>query len=102
MSICFSLHSALPTEQTRQKIAQALEKYGEILSFFWISNVSDADEFNREDDSEFSFVPKSRFIIQWNKERSELMKLIPVIFYEIFGSESILVRDNNYEIIPPP
>ncbi|HEY8161302.1 MAG: hypothetical protein ACR650_04410 [Methylocystis sp.] len=102
MSICFALHSALSPDQTRERISQAQEKYRDILRYFWISKVGDAEPYNCEDDAEFGFDPKSTFLIQWNKERSELIRLIPGIFYEVFGKDNILIRDNNYDVVPPP
>lgn len=102
MSICFALNSALSPDQTKERISQAQEKYGDILRYFWISKVGEAESYNREDDAEFGFEPKSTFLIQWNKERSELIRLIPVIFYDIFGKDNVLIRDNNYDVVPPP
>jgi len=101
MSTCFFLNSALPSDQTEERILQAQKKYEATLRYFWISKVGNADDFNREDDAEFGFQPRTRFVIQWNKERSELLSLIPKIFYEVFGKENILIRDNNYDVVPP-
>jgi hypothetical protein len=101
MSTCFFLNSALPLEETRARIAIAREKYHDVLDYFWISEVGDANDYDREADAEVGFTPQSGFMIQWNKERSELLRLIPVIFYEVFGKDNILVRDNNYDVIPP-
>lgn len=101
MSICFALDSAFPVDETRRRIAEAEKQYDGILSYFWISKVGEAEAFNLEDDAEFGFQPKSIFLIQWNKERSELIPMIPPIFYEVFGRDKILIRDNNYDIVPP-
>jgi hypothetical protein len=102
MSTCFFLHSTLPLDETRARVAAAQEKYHDVLIYFWISEVGVADDANREADAEVGFTPQSGFMIQWNKERSELLRRIPVIFYEVFGKDKILVRDNNYDVIPPP
>ena len=100
MSICFALDSALPLDQTIERISQAREKYRDTLRYFWISEVGEATAHEREDDAEYGFVPKCTFLIQWNKERSELLELIPAMFYEVFGKDNILIRDNNYDIVP--
>ena len=102
MSTCFFFDSALPLDQTKERIAQAREKYRDILRYFWVSEVGEADSHDIENDAEYGFVPKCTFLIQWNKERSELLELIPAIFYEAFEKDSILVRDNNYDVVPPP
>lgn len=101
MPISFSLHSALLVDETRQRILHAQEKYGDILSYFWISKVGNAEQYNIEDDAEFGFHPRSCFIVQWNKDRPELIQLIPRIFYELFGKENILIRNDDYDVVPP-
>jgi len=102
MSISFSLHSALPPDQTIELISRIGAQHADILRYFWISKVGECRPHNREDDAEYGFEPKSTFIIQWNKERSELIRRIPELFYDVFGVENILIRDNNYDVVPPP
>lgn len=102
MSTCFFFDSALPVDQTKELLSQARERHRDILRHFWISDVGDARPHNIENDSEYGFVPKCTFLIEWDKECSELLELIPAIFYEAFGKENILVRDNNYDVVPPP
>jgi hypothetical protein len=102
MSTCFFFDSALPLDQTKELLSQAREKYRDILRYFWLSEVGEARPPNIEDDAEYGFDPKCTFLIEWNKERSELLELIPAIFYEAFGTDNILIRDNNYDVVPPP
>lgn len=101
MSLCFSIHSKLSENETTRRLSEAKDKFVDILEYFWISDVRPATSRNFEDDVEYGFVPKCAFMIQWNKERPELVALIPKIFYEAFG-EDLLIRDNNYDVIPPP
>ncbi|GLI92069.1 hypothetical protein [Methylocystis echinoides] len=102
MSIGFSLHSALPPNEALQRIAQTRLKYGEMLRYFWISEVGEAGDFTREADADYGFVPKSTFLIQWTGERSEFIRRIPPAFYEIFGKDNILIFDDTCDPVPPP
>lgn len=102
MSIGFLLHSALSPNETVQRIARARFKYGEMLRYFWISEVREADQFTREIDADYGFAPKSTFLIQWTDERSEFIRRIPPVFYEIFGKDNILIFDDTCDPVPPP
>ncbi len=102
MSICLFFQSALPLAGTRAKIVEAQQKHGDILKYFWISEGGETSRRAKEDAAEYGFDARSDFMIQWNKEHSELIQLIPKIFYEVFGNDKILVRNNDYEVIPPP
>jgi hypothetical protein len=102
MSTCFFFQSSFPLAVTRQKVDEAKKKYGDILNYFWISQGVEATPFDKEDAAEYGMEVRSTFLIEWNKERSELMQFIPKIFYEIFGNDKVLVRNNDYDVIPPP
>jgi hypothetical protein len=101
MSLCFAIDSTLSEEKTRQRLAETKDKFSDILEYFWISEVRPASSRDLDDDLEYGFIPKCAFMIQWNNERPELVALIPKIFYETFGND-LLIRDNNYDVIPPP
>ncbi|WP_442754700.1 hypothetical protein ACNHKD_17165 [Methylocystis sp. JAN1] len=102
MSICFALDSALPPEKTKERISLAREKYADVLSYFWISEVRASDPYEVEDDAEYGFLPKAAFMIQWNKDRSEFIRMIPEIFWEVFGEENLLIRDDSCDVITRP
>jgi hypothetical protein len=101
MAIFFSMHCSLPVSEANQLIAEARREYPKVLGYFWISEAREALAPNRERDLEYGFEPKSCFLVQWNQERSELIRLVPKIFYKVFGNDNLLVRDLNYELIPP-
>lgn len=102
MSICFSLHSAFPVDQTIERIALAQAKYNEVLRYFWISDVGEPSARGIEIDAEYGFRPKANFMVQWNKERSEFIQMIPEIFWEVFGEENLLIRDDTCDVITRP
>lgn len=102
MSIGFSLHSALSPNETVQRIAQVRLKYGEMLRYFWISEVGEAGKFTRESDADYGFATQSTFFIQWTGEHSEFIRRIPPVFYEIFGKDNILIYDDTCDPVPPP
>jgi hypothetical protein len=102
MSIFVTCSSSLSVDETRAKIAHARQLYQEILKHFWISEVREAESFDREDAARYNFTASSAFLIQWNKEEgSEFIPEIPHIMYEVFGRDKILVFDLNNEVIPP-
>lgn len=102
MSISFSIASALPVEQTIERIALAQSKYAEILHYFWISDVGEPSARGIEIDADYGFHPKANFMVQWNKNRSEFIRMIPEIFWEVFGEENLLIRDDTCDVITRP
>jgi hypothetical protein len=102
MSIFVTCSSAYSPEEARQKIAQADDRYHDILKYFWISEVGEPLEHERERAAEHGVTAKSGFLIQWNKEGgAEYIPEIPRVMYESFGRDKVLVFDLNYELIPP-
>ena len=102
MSIFVMCSSACQPEETRQKIANANERYHDILKHFWISDVREPLEHEREHAAERGLLANSSFLVQWNKEGgAEYIPEIPRIIYEVFGRDKVLVFDLDYELIPP-
>lgn len=102
MSVSFLLASALSPDMTRDRIVEAKEKYKDVLDYFWISEIGESSPALVYEDRKYHFIQRCNFIVQWNKERSELIPMIPRIFYEIFGIGVILIRNDSYDVIPPP
>jgi hypothetical protein len=101
MSICFTFFTPLSVAETETMLSEVRARHGDVLKFYWSSEVGETLPRIREDAAECGFDSRSDFLVQWNKQRSELISLIPAIFHEVFG-KNILVRDNNYEVVPPP
>ena len=68
MAIFVMCSSAYPPEETRQKSANANERYHDILKHFWISDVREPLEHEQEHATEHGITVKSGFLIQWNKK----------------------------------
>ncbi|MGJ0511134.1 hypothetical protein [Methylocystis sp.] len=102
MSIFVMCSSAYPPEEARQKIANAIERYHDILKHFWVSDVREPLEHEQEHATEYGITVNSGFLVQWNKEGgAEYIPEIPRIIYEVFGRDNVLVFDLDYELIPP-
>jgi len=102
MSICFACASSLGVDETRKRIADARERFGDILQHFWISEGREARDFDREDTAQYGLTANSAFMIQWNKQGgSEYIPEIPHLIYEVFGRDKVLVFDLDNEVIPP-
>jgi hypothetical protein len=100
MSIFVTCLSSVSLEEMRAKIADAKERYQDILKYFWISEGRQAAQFDRQDAARYDFTANSAFLIQWNKEGgSEFIPQIPNIMYEVFGRDKLLVFDLNNEVI---
>jgi hypothetical protein len=102
MSVSFILDSAFSPSETSDRIAQARAKYGDMLRYFWISDVREAGEFSRAVDEQYDFTPTSTFLIRWSGEHSEFIRRIPVVFFEVFGKDNILIYDDTCDPVPPP
>ena len=68
MSIFVMCSSAYPPEEARQKIANAIERYHDILKHFWVSDVREPLEHEQEHATEYGITVNSGFLVQWNKE----------------------------------
>jgi hypothetical protein len=81
-------------------ISLAQERHGDVLKFFWISDVVPLEERMKEDAARYGLKASCGFLIQWNKEGgSEFIPDIPRIMYEVFGRDKLLVWDLNHEVI---
>lgn len=102
MAMWVCCDSGLSEAETTRKIKELEDKHHEIMRDFWVSKPKPCDRFAKEDDLKNGLDAQYSFIVQWNnKEGPDLLKVIPKLLYEVFGTGDILAFDMDGEVIKP-
>ena len=102
MAMWICCNSSLSLEKTGELIGELDRRYPDIMRDFWVSKPKPCDSFAKEDDLKNGLDAQYSFIVQWNnKEGPDLLKVIPKLLYEVFGTDDILAIDMDGEVIKP-
>ena len=102
MALWVCCHTSLSQEKTVELIEELNTRYPDIMRDFWVSKPKPCDSFAKEDDLKNGLDAQYSFIVQWNnKEGPDLLKVIPKLLYEVFGTDDILAIDMDGEVIKP-
>ncbi len=101
MSMCIFCNSRLSEEKTRELLGELENRYSETMKYFWVSEVGPCGPHIREIEKENGFDVQCGFLIEWGKESSHPLRIMPKLLYEVFGPDVILVHGLDYELIRP-
>lgn len=71
------------------------------MPYFWVSDVIPSNSDTREQEKEYGLDAQCSFLIEWGKESSHPLRIMPKLLYEVFGPDTILVHGLDYELIRP-
>lgn len=94
--------SSLSEDKTGELIGELNRLHPEVMQYFWVSKPKPCGRFVREDAQKNGLDAQYSFIVQWNnKEGPDLLRVIPKLLYEVFGTDDILAFDMDGEVIKP-
>jgi hypothetical protein len=100
MAMWVSCDSGLSEIETSRKIKELEDKHPEIMQYFWVSKPKPCDSYAMEDALKIGLKAQYSFIVQRNNtEGPDLLRVIPKLLYEVFGTEVILPIDMDGEVI---
>lgn len=102
MAMWICCNSRLSEERTGELIGELNRRYPDIMRDFWVSKPKTCDRYVREDALANGLDARCGFVVEWNnKEGPDLLKVIPRLLYEVFGTDDILAIDMDGEVIKP-
>ncbi len=102
MAIGVGCDSGLSEAETSRKIQDLKDKYPEVLQYFWVSEPHCCHRLIREIAKINGLEAQCSFVVEWNnKDGPDLLKVIPKLLYEVFGTKVILAFDMDGEVIKP-
>jgi hypothetical protein len=102
MAMWVCCNSSLSQQKTGKLIGELNRRYPDIMQYFWVSKPKICNRYVREDALANGLDAKCSFVVERNyDEGSRLLKVIPKLLYEVFGTETILAFDMDGEVIKP-
>jgi hypothetical protein len=102
MAMWICCNSSLSLEKTGELIGELDRRYPDIMRDFWVSKPKTCDHYVREDALANGLDAQCSFVVEWNnKDGPDLLKVIPKLLYEVFGTKVILAFDMDGEVIKP-
>ncbi len=94
--------SSLSEDKTGELTGELNRLHLEVMQYFWASKPKTCAQYVRESALENGLDAKYSFIVQRNnKEGPDLLRVIPKLLYEVFGTDDILAFDMDGEVIKP-